>query len=48
MLSASVLPNDAATSGRTTRSCGRFGPASDGTTVPRSSDNVSVNLGSCV
>src|SRR5665213_3016255 len=30
------------TSGRLMRSCGRFGPASDGTTAARSSDNVSV------
>ena len=29
----------------TTRSCGRFGPARQGTTVERSSDNVDVNSG---
>ena len=29
-----------------TRSCGRFGPASDGSTVERSSVRVSVNSGS--
>ena len=44
VLSAGVFANDAATSGGTTR-CGRFGPASDGDSA-RSSDNVSVNLGS--
>ena len=31
-----------------TRSCGRFGPASDGATSPRSSSSVSVNTGSGV
>ena len=31
-----------------TRSCGRFGPASDGSTSPRSSSSVSVNTGSGV
>jgi hypothetical protein len=29
-----------------TRSCGRFGPARLGTTVPRSSSSTSVNSGS--
>ncbi len=31
---------------RATRSCGRLGPASVGTTVPMSSSTVSVNTGS--
>ena len=34
------------TSGRLMRSCGRFGPASDGTTLARSSSRVSENSGS--
>ena len=38
--------NRSSTSGSATLSCGRLGPASDGTTVPRSSSSVSVKIGS--
>ncbi len=33
---------------RATRSCGRFGPASEGSTVARSSSSMSVNTGSAM
>src|SRR5262245_60451973 len=36
------------TCGNSTRSCGRFGPAMDGTTSPRSSDRVDEYMGSGV
>ena len=39
--SSSASRNDALDSVSDTRSCGRFGPASDGTTSPRSSSSVS-------
>ena len=38
---SSAIRNDALDSVSDTRSCGRFGPASDGTTSPRSSSSVS-------
>ena len=38
---SSAIRNDALDSVSETRSCGRFGPASDGTTSPRSSSSVS-------
>ena len=41
-----VVMNEAAASDSATRSCGRLGPASDGSTVPRSSSSVSVKTGS--
>ena len=43
---ASAVPKPALTSGSEIRPSGRFGPAIEGTTVPRSSDSVSVNIGS--
>ena len=39
--SSSAIRNEALDSVSETRSCGRFGPASDGTTSPRSSSSVS-------
>ena len=47
-VSARVRSNDAATPSRGTRSCGRFGPARLGWTVPRSSSSVSVKTGAGV
>ncbi len=44
--SANTDVNDDHTSGSATRSCGRFGPASDGTTASRSRSSTSVNTGS--
>src|SRR5262249_12004307 len=38
--------NDFLAAESATRSCGRDGPASDGSTVPRSSSSVSLNAGS--
>jgi hypothetical protein len=38
--------NTSSTSGSETRSCGRFGPASEGTTVERSSSSVEEKIGS--
>ena len=44
-MSSSAIRNDALASVSETRSCGRFGPASDGTTSPRSSSSVSEYVG---
>src|SRR5260370_20062999 len=44
----SSLPKPAATPLNSTRSCGRRGPASDGSTDPRSSSRVEVKTGSGV
>ena len=41
IMSSSAIRNDALDSVSETRSCGRFGPASEGTTSPRSSSIVS-------
>ncbi len=47
-IAATAGPNARAASVRFTRSCGRFGPAREGTTEERSSSKVSVNTGSAV
>ena len=44
--SARALPKAAQASDRSTRSCGRLGPASEPSTVEMSSSSVSVNTGS--
>jgi hypothetical protein len=45
-MSSSASRNDALASVSETRSCGRLGPASDGTTSPRSSSSVSEYVAS--
>ena len=45
-LSSNAAMNESHTSGSGTRSCGRFGPATEGTTADRSSSSTSENVGS--
>ena len=40
-----TLVNDSHTPGNATRSCGRLGPATLGTTLARSSSTISLNVG---